>query len=206
MPDFTYAPHLQLGDDTTSYRKLSSDFVSTFEADGKTFLKVDPEALRLLAREAMKDVSFYLRPAHLDKVANILKDPEATDNDRYVAATLLKNAMIAADGELPSCQDTGTAIVMGYKGEQVLTGGDDGEPLSHGVYDTYTDENLRYSQMAPIDMFTEKNTDVIYRPKSISSQNQATSINSYSLPRVVVQQTRVFSTNKPNHYSMKKAS
>ena len=101
---------------------------------------------------------FTSRPAHLDKVANILKDPEATDNDRYVAATLLKNAMIAADGELPSCQDTGTAIVMGYKGEQVFTGGDDGEPLSNGVYDTYTDENLRYSQMAPIDMFKEKNT------------------------------------------------
>ena len=156
--EFSYAPHLQLGEDDTTYRQLSSDFVSTVEVDGQTFLKVAPEGLRLLAKEAMKDVSFYLRPAHLDKVANILRDPDATDNDRYVAATLLKNAMIAADGELPSCQDTGTAIVLGYKGEQVLTGIDDGEPLSAGVFDTYTKENLRYSQMAPLSMFAEKNT------------------------------------------------
>ena len=158
MSDFVYTPTIQLGDDQTSYRKLTSEHVSTVQCDGQEFLKVDPEALRLLAREALKDVSFYLRASHLDQVAKILDDPEATDNDRFVAATLLRNAMEAAYGQLPSCQDTGTAICMGWKGERVLTGADDKQWLSHGVFDTYQQENLRYSQMAPISMFEEQNT------------------------------------------------
>ena len=121
-------------------------------------MKVDPQGLSFLAREALRDVSFYLRRVHLDKVASILDDPEATDNDRFVAATLLRNSIQAAEGILPTCQDTGTAVVVGFKGERVLTGGQDKEAISRGIYDTYTKQNLRYSQMAALSMFEEKNT------------------------------------------------
>ena len=132
--------------------------MSTFEADGRTFLKVEPEALRTLAAEAMHDISHYLRPAHLAQLRRILDDPEASANDRFVALDLLKNANIAAAGVLPMCQDTGTAIVMGKRGQQVLTAGGDEEALSHGIFDAYTELNLRYSQMAPLTMWDEKNT------------------------------------------------
>lgn len=157
-PAFRYTPIIDPGTDTTTYRQLTDDHVRVVECDGERVLRVAPEGLRLLARAAMHDIAFYLRRRHLDKVAAILDDPEASDNDRYVAATLLRNAIVAAEGQLPSCQDTGTAIVVGYKGERVWTGIDDREPLSHGVYDTYTTDNLRYSQMAPVSMTEERNT------------------------------------------------
>jgi fumarate hydratase class I len=147
-----------LGPDATEYRLLTRDHVSVARFGDKEVLKVDPEALSLLAREAFTDVNFLLRPSHLAKLRLILDDPEASDNDRFVAATLLKNAVIAAQGKLPSCQDTGTAIVIGDKGERVWTGGDDEAALEEGIYRTYQEENLRYSQMAPVSMFEEKNT------------------------------------------------
>jgi fumarate hydratase class I len=157
-PAFHYSEPFPLGPDPTEYRLLSTDGVSTATFEGKTILKVAPEALTHLAREAYHDANFYLRPAHLEQVAGILADPEASDNDRYVALTLLRNAEVAAQGILPLCQDTGTAAILGYKGQQVWTGYNDAEALSKGVYEAYTQENLRYSQNAPLDMWREVNT------------------------------------------------
>ncbi|HEY3481950.1 MAG TPA: fumarate hydratase, partial [Streptomyces sp.] len=158
MPEFVYTDLLPLGEDTTPYRKITSEGVSTFEADGRTFRKVEPEALRLLAAEAMHDIAHLLRPGHLAQLRRILDDPDASANDRFVALDLLKNANIAAGGVLPMCQDTGTAIVMGKRGRHVLTDGRDEEHISRGVYDAYTTLNLRYSQLAPLTMWDEKNT------------------------------------------------
>ncbi|MDG9703062.1 fumarate hydratase [Streptomyces sp. DH37] len=157
-PEFAYTDLLPLGEDTTPYRLVTAEGVSTFEAGGRTFLKVEPEALRKLAAEAMHDISHYLRPAHLAQLRRILDDPEASPNDRFVALDLLKNANIAAAGVLPMCQDTGTAIVMGKRGQNVLTDGGDEEALSRGIHDAYTRLNLRYSQMAPLTMWEERNT------------------------------------------------
>ncbi|WP_241028012.1 fumarate hydratase [Streptomyces verrucosisporus] len=156
--EFAYTELLPLGEDTTPYRLVTAEGVSTFEAGGRTFLKVEPEALRKLAAEAMHDISHYLRPAHLAQLRRILDDPEASPNDRFVALDLLKNANIAAAGVLPMCQDTGTAIVMGKRGQNVLTEGDDEKALSGGVFDAYDQLNLRYSQMAPLTMWEERNT------------------------------------------------
>jgi fumarate hydratase class I len=158
MSDFYYQPLFERGPDETPYRKLTSEGVSTVTVDGRELLKVEPEALRLLAQTAFDDISHLLRPAHLVQLRSILDDSEASENDRFVALELLRNANIASGRVLPGCQDTGTAIVMGHKGENVLTGTNDGEPLSRGIYDAYDQRNLRYSQMAPLDMFTEKNT------------------------------------------------
>ncbi|QFG24835.1 fumarate hydratase [Actinomadura sp. WMMB 499] len=158
MPEFSYTDLLPLGTDDTEYRLLTTEGVSTFEANGRTFLQVEPEALRLLTETAMRDISHLLRPAHLAQLRKILDDPEASPNDRFVALDLLKNAGIASGGVLPMCQDTGTAIVMGKRGQHVLTDGRDEEHLSRGVYDAYTKLNLRYSQMAPVSMWDEKNT------------------------------------------------
>jgi fumarate hydratase class I len=158
MPEFAYTDLLPLGEDTTAYRLVTSEGVSTFEADGRTFLTVEPEALRRLAAEAMHDISHYLRPTHLAQLRRILDDPQASPNDRFVALDLLKNANIAAAGVLPMCQDTGTAIVMGKRGQHVLTSGGDEEALSLGIFDAYTKLNLRYSQLAPLTMWEEKNT------------------------------------------------
>ncbi|MBD2896721.1 Fumarate hydratase class I, anaerobic [Actinomadura sp. RB99] len=158
MPEFSYTDLLPLGPDETDYRLLTSDGVSTFEANGRTFLQVEPEALRLLTETAMRDIAHLLRPAHLAQLRRILDDPEASPNDRFVALDLLKNAGIASGGVLPMCQDTGTAIVMGKRGQHVLTDGRDEEHISRGVYDAYTKLNLRYSQMAPLTMWDEKNT------------------------------------------------
>ncbi|MEK9519161.1 fumarate hydratase [Streptomyces sp. NPDC087908] len=158
MPEFAYSDLLPLGEDTTPYRLVTSEGVSTFEADGRTFLKVEPEALRTLAAEAIHDIQHFLRPAHLAQLRRIIDDPEASSNDKFVALDLLKNANIAAAGVLPMCQDTGTAIVMGKRGQNVLTPGRDEEALSKGIYDAYTKLNLRYSQMAPVTMWEEKNT------------------------------------------------
>ncbi|MDQ8200013.1 fumarate hydratase [Pelagicoccus enzymogenes] len=157
-PEFKYQPIIELGPDDTEYRHLTSEFVSVSEFDGKEILKVEPEALTYLAKTAIRDVSFMLRPAHLQQVAAILEDPESSENDKHVALTLLRNAEVSAQGVLPFCQDTGTAIVMGKKGQQVWTGGNDEEALSKGIYETYAKENLRYSQTAPLSMYEEKNT------------------------------------------------
>ena len=158
MTDFAFQELLPLGEDDTTYRKLTGDFVSTFEAGGQTFLKVEPEALTMLTRTAMTDIAHLLRASHLSQLRAILDDPEASDNDRVVALELLKNANIAAARVLPSCQDTGTAIVMGKKGQYVITGGGDEEAISRGVFDIYQTTSLRYSQLAPLSMYEEKNT------------------------------------------------
>src|SRR6516164_8296737 len=158
MSDFQFQDMLPLGPDETPYRKLTSDHVSTFEAAGKTFLRVEPQALTLLTRQAMRDVSHLFRPGHLAQLRKILDDPEASDNDRFVALQMLKNASISAGMVLPSCQDTGTAIVIGKKGQQVVTNGDDEEALARGIFKTYTETNLRYSQLAPLSLYEETNT------------------------------------------------
>lgn len=158
MPTFTYETTFQTGEDHTPYRLLSADHVSTIEVAGRTLLKVEPEGLKLLAKQAFNDISFFLRPAHLRQLREELNDPEASDNDRFVIYTHLQNAVVAAAGQLPTCQDTGTAIVMGKKGQYVLTDGDDAAALSQGVFETYQEKNLRYSQIAPLEMFKEKNT------------------------------------------------
>lgn len=145
-------------DDETEYRLLTSDFVSTIKADGRTFLKIAPEGLSELASVAMRDTSHLLRPSHLQQLRNILDDGEASDNDRFVAMEMIKNACVSAGGVLPMCQDTGTAIVFAKKGEQVLTGGNDEAALSAGIKKAYAENNLRYSQMAPLDMFSEVGT------------------------------------------------
>ncbi len=156
--DFRYQKLFELGPDETPYRKLTSDGVATVELGGRTFLQVEPQVLRRVAQQAFDDVAHLLRPGHLAQLRRILDDPEASANDRFVALELLRNANIAAGRVLPGCQDTGTAIVMAHKGERVLTGGDDAEALSRGVFDAYEQRNLRYSQLAPVDMYTEKNT------------------------------------------------
>lgn len=159
MPDFAYEDLLPIGEDQTPYRLLTTEGVTTVEGpDGVTFLKVEPEALRLLTETAMHDIAHYLRPGHLAQLRKILDDPEASNNDKFVALDLLKNANIAAGGVLPMCQDTGTAIVMGKRGQHVLTEGVDERPISEGIFDAYTRLNLRYSQMAPVTMWDEKNT------------------------------------------------
>ncbi|WP_421881696.1 fumarate hydratase [Pacificispira sp.] len=158
MVDAAFLDMLPLGPDQTKYRKLTDRYVSTADFNGEEMLMVDPEGIRLLSEEAFRDINHLLRPGHLEQLANILKDPEASDNDRFVAYDLLKNANIAAGGVLPMCQDTGTAIVMGKKGRRVWTNGQDKAALSTGVLDAYERNNLRYSQVSPISMFEEKNT------------------------------------------------
>jgi fumarate hydratase class I len=157
-PEFRYSDLLPAGLDETPYRLVTTEGVSTFEANGRTFLQIAPEAIQRLTAEAMHDISHYLRPAHLAQLRKIIDDPESSGNDRFVALDLLKNVNISAGGVLPMCQDTGTAIVMGKKAEGVLTGADDGEAISRGVYDAYTKLNLRYSQLAPLTTYEEKNT------------------------------------------------
>ncbi len=160
MPDFTYQNPMPLGPEKTTYYKIegSEQYVETVSFDGKSVLKVTPEGLTILANTAMRDVSFLLRPDHNEQVAKILSDPDASDNDRGVAMAFLRNAEIAANFELPLCQDTGTATVIGKKGQQVWTGCNDAEMISKGVFKTYTEENLRYSQTVALDMYKEKNT------------------------------------------------
>ncbi len=158
MPEFKFQEIFELGPDETDYRKLTSEFVSTLELEGRTLLKVEPEALERIAREAMDDMAHLLRSDHLAQLRRILDDPEASENDRFVALELLINANIAAARVLPGCQDTGTAIVIAHKGENVWTGGPDAEVLSHGIYRAYQERNLRYSQLAPLDMYQEQNT------------------------------------------------
>jgi len=158
MPEFNYSDLLPIGPDKTEYRLVTTDGVSTFKAEGMEFLKVSPQAIEKLTSEAIHDINHYLREDHLTQLASILKDPEASPNDRFVALDLLKNANISAGGVLPMCQDTGTALIMGKKGQRVLTSTNDAESISKGVYDAYTSLNLRYSQLAPINTWEEKNT------------------------------------------------
>jgi fumarate hydratase class I len=158
MPEFAFTEVLPLGPDTTEYRLLTTEGVSTIDTPAGTFLQVTPETITLLTETAMRDIAHLLRPAHLQQLRNILDDPEASENDRFVALDLLKNANIAAGGVLPMCQDTGTAIIKAKKGQYVLTGGGDEEAIAHGVYNTFLTSNLRYSQMAPLSMYEERNT------------------------------------------------
>ena len=158
MAEFAYSPMFPTTADTTEYELVSSDHVRLVEMEGETFLRVDPEGLTLLAEHAFTDISHLLRSSHLGQLADILKDPEATKNDRFVALEMLKNAVISAEGLLPMCQDTGTALVTGYRGDHVLVNGDDGEALSRGIYNTYQNCNLRFSQLAAHSMFEESNT------------------------------------------------
>ena len=158
MSEYQYQPLFEFGPDETPYRLLTSEGVSVVTLTGQEFLRVDPEALREVSRQAFDDIAHLLRPGHLAQLRKVFDDPESSSNDKFVAMELLRNANIAAGRVLPGCQDTGTAIVMGHKGERVLTDGDDAESLSHGVFDAYDQRNLRYSQLAPLDMYTEKNT------------------------------------------------
>ena len=158
MTNFAYSPMFPLAADNTEYERISGDHVELVDLGGETFLKVAPEALRLLASRAFTDISHLLRGNHLGQLRAILDDPEASQNDRFVALEMLKNAVVAADGLLPMCQDTGTAIISGYRGDRVLVDGDEGEALSRGVYDTYQQSNLRYSQLSATSMFDEVNT------------------------------------------------
>ena len=158
MADFAYFPMFDAPHEDTPWRKLDGDYVEVDTFRGQEVVVVKPEALADLTREAFKDISFYLRPGHLAQLRAILDDPEASENDRFVAHDLLKNANIAAGGVLPMCQDTGTAIIMAKKGDRVWTDGSDEEQLSRGVFRTYDQENLRFSQLSPIGMFEEKNT------------------------------------------------
>jgi fumarate hydratase class I len=158
MSDFPFTTLLPLGADDTTYRKLSDDHVSSVKVGGRTLLEIDPEALTVVTRAAMTDIAHLLRTSHLEQLRKILDDPESSPNDRVVALELLKNANIAAARVLPSCQDTGTAIVMGKKGHNVLTDGDDERAIARGIYDIYTTTNLRYSQLAPLSMYKEQNT------------------------------------------------
>jgi fumarate hydratase, class I len=159
MPEFSYHELLPLKNDDTKYRLITTEGVSTFEANGKTFLQVDPAAIRALTAAAIHDISHLLRTSHLQQLRNILDDPEASANDKFVALDLLKNASIASAGILPGCQDTGTAIIKGKKGQYVITGSDDKEAVTGGVYDTFVNTNLRYSQMAPVNFWDEVNTN-----------------------------------------------
>lgn len=158
MAEFFYQDPYPVLQDTTEYRKITSDYVELKNYGDRTVLHIDPKGIELLAKEAMTDVSFMLRASHLEKLKAILDDPEATDNDRFVAYNLLQNAVVAVEGQLPSCQDTGTAIVMAKKGEDVYTGTDDAVHLSKGIFDTYQEKNLRYSQIVPLTMTEEKNS------------------------------------------------
>ena len=158
VPPYRHTPLFPLGKDTTAYGKLAGDGVRTEKAMGRDVLVVEREALRALSEAAFTDINHLLRPSHLKQLRSILDDPEASDNDRFVAYDFLKNANIAAGGVLPMCQDTGTAIIMGKKGRLVFTDGDDEAALAQGARDAYLKRNLRYSQLAPISMFEEKNT------------------------------------------------
>src|SRR6204780_4634555 len=165
MAEFSFTDLLPLGHDDTTYRKIADGGAVAKGPFGRTFLNVDPGALTLLSRAAFRDIAHLLRPAHLSQLRSILDDPEASPNDRYVALDLLKNACIAAGGVLPMCQDTGTAIVMGKRGQQVLTDGRDEEHIARGVYDAYTRLNLRYAQLAPLAMWHEHHTASNLRPQ-----------------------------------------
>ena len=196
-PAFQYQEPFPLAKDETKYRLLSSEGVSVATFDGKEILKVDPEGLAFLAHQALRDVSFLLRPEHLEQVAAILADPEASPNDRGVAVALLRNAEVAANFVLPLCQDTGTATIVGKKGQQVWTGARDEEYLSKGVHKTYTEENLRYSQTVPLTTCTTRSTrGPTSPPRSTSTPRKGRSTSSSSSPRAAGPRTRCTFTRR----------
>ena len=197
MSEFRFQPIFELGEDTTEYRSLGKEGVSEFELDGRSILKVDPAVLRKLTAEAIHDISHLFRPTHLAKLRAILEDPEASKNDRFVAIQQLKNANISAGGVLPACQDTGTAIVIGKKGENVFTGANDEEAFSAGVYDVYTGTNLRYSQLAPLSLYEEQNTRTNLPAQVELYATPGTSTSSCSSPRAAGPPTRRSCTNRP---------
>ena len=198
MPEFSYEELLPVGPDTTKYRLVSKEGISTFTADGREFLKVSADAISKLTEAAIHDISHYLRGEHLQQLADILKDPESSPNDRFVALDLLKNANIAAGGILPMCQDTGTAIVMGKKGQHVLTESRDEASISRGVYDAFTKLNLRYSQLAAVTTWEERTLEIICLPKlrftPIASIQMSTT--SSSSQKVAVAQINLSSTKR----------
>jgi len=202
MPDDSslaqgYATLFPQGKDETKYRKLTSDHVSVTSFDGEEVIKVEPEGLRLLAEAAFCDINHLLRPGHLQQLRNILDDKEASSNDKFVALDLLKNANIAAAGTLPMCQDTGTAIVMGKKGRRIFTKGGDEAALSIGARDAYLKRNLRYSQLAPISMYEEKNTRNNLPGQVRSTRRARTPTSSCSWPRAAARPTRPSCTRPP---------
>ena len=201
MPEFQYTDLLPLGTDATEYRLLSADGISTRRALGREFLEVDPGVLTMLAREGMRDIAHLLRPGHLRQLRSILDDPQACPNDRYVARELLQNACIAAGGVLPMCQDTGTAIVLGKRGGEVLTDGRDEERLSRGIYDAYTQLNLRYSQLAPPACTPSATPAATCRPRSRSTPPRAGSTSSCSWPRGAARPTSRSCTSRPRRCS-----
>jgi fumarate hydratase, class I len=188
MAEFLYSDLLPLGEDTTKYRLVSKEGVSVVKHGDKEFLQVEPRALELLTEVAMHDISHYLRTAHLQQLATIISDPEASPNDRFVATDLMKNANISAGGVLPMCQDTGTAIVMGKKGQHVLTTATDEVAISKGIYDAYTKLNLRYSQMAPVTTWEEKTPAITCPHKSKFMQIAITPMSTtfYTSPKAAV--------------------
>ena len=198
---FKYQPMFPLGEDTTEYYLLTKDYVSVSEFEGKPILKIEKEGLTAMANAAFRDVSFMLRRSHNEQVAKILSDPEASEHDKYVALTFLRNAEVAAKGILPFCQDTGTAIIHGEKGQQVWTGYCDEEALSLGVYKTYTEENLRYSQNAPLTMYDEVNTKCNLPAQIDLELPKAWSINSSASPKAVDRRIRHPSTKKRKPFS-----
>ena len=204
MPEFIYQEPFPVGEDTTEYRLLTKDYVKVVECDGRKILKVDPKGLEELSKAAYSDVSFYLRASHLQKLRNILEDSEASDNDRFVAYTMLLNQCVAAEGELPTCQDTGTAICIGHKGEDVYTGADDAEHIARGVYETYKERNLRYSQVVPFTMTDEKNSGTNL-PAQIDIYGGHPGSSSSS-PRAAVRPTRPSSTSRPRRCSTRRRS
>ncbi len=199
--EFIYQAPFPMGEDKTEYYLLTSDYVSVSEFNGESILNVEPQALTLLAQQAFHDASFMLRPEHQQQVAAILHDPEASENDKYVALQFLRNSEIAAKGILPTCQDTGTAIIMGKKGQRVWTGGGDEAALSKGVFNTYIEDNLRYSQNAPLDMYKEVNTAATCQRKSISMPLMATSTSSFAWRKAAVQQTKRIFIRRPKRCS-----
>ena len=198
---FHYQDPFPLAKDDTDYYLLSSDYVSVAEFDGREIVKVEPQALTLLAQQAFHDASFMLRTAHQQQVAAILDDPEASKNDHYVALQFLRNSEIAAKGVLPTCQDTGTAIIMGKKGQQVWTGGGDERHLTEGVFNTFQQDNLRYSQNAALDMYKEVNTGTNLPAQIDLYSVMVTSTNFFVSPRVAVPPTKLTCIRKPRRYS-----
>ncbi len=200
---FVYQELFELGQDTTEYRLLTKDFVGTADFQGRQILTVAPDALTLLSSQAFHDINFFLRPAHLKQVAAILDDSTASDNDRMVALTMLKNADVASAGVLPFCQDTGTATIMGKKGHAVWSSGDE-EALSKGVYQAYTENNLRYSQNAPLTMWDEKNTNTNLLLRLICMPAMAMTTSFCSSLKVVARPTNRICTRRHARFSIQR--
>ena len=195
-PEFTYEDMFQLGDDDAEYRLLTKDYISNASFEGKDVIRVAPEGLTYLAEEAFRDAAHLLRKSHLEQTVEILNDPEASDNDKYVSLELIKNAVISAEGIFPMCQDTGTALVIAKKGQNIWTGYSDEEALSKGVFNAYTKNNLRYSQNAPLTMYEEKILPVICLHRLIYMPHREMPTNFSLLPKAADHPTRPTCTRR----------